>query len=250
MVVSSENPRGVKLSNVMEYSWDLFKGVELRPDRGLDAVITLILQHRGRAFDTSQRLFIAGCGDGREAFYFQRHLNCNVLGIDYGLRENVVSGGVTIQCGDLMSYPLEENSFACAFSYHVIEHVADPILLLRRLRYALQDGEILLIGFPNKSRVVGYLGSGQATVWQKVRWNLKDWMDRLTFRFENRLGAHAGFRGKEFAAMCDGLFSEVIPVTNEYMLLKYGRGSWVVRLLIWSGLASIAFPSCYFVLRK
>ncbi len=234
----------------MGYAWTPYKDVELRPDSGLDAVITLILKHRGRAFNASHRLFIAGCGDGKEAFYLHQHLKCSVLGIDYGLQENVVSGGVSIERGDLMYYPLDERSFDFAFSHHVIEHVENPMLLLRRLQGVLKDGGALLIGFPNKSRVIGYLGSGQATSWQKVKWNLNDWMDRLNFRFENRLGAHAGFRGKEFTAMCDGLFSEVIPVTNEYMLLKYGRGSWVVRFLIWSGLASVAFPSCYFVLRK
>ena len=149
-----------------------------------------------------------------------------------------------------MTHELADDSLACAVSYHVIEHVGDPSLFLKRLASALRKGEILLIGFPNKARVFGYLGSGQATAWQKVKWNIKDWLDRLMGRFENELGAHAGFRSEEFAAMCRGDFSEVKPVTNDYMRLKYGSQSGVVRMLIWSGLARVAFPSCYFVLRK
>lgn len=234
----------------MNYSWEPFRAAQLERDRALDALVELIRRHRGREFGGEHLLFVAGCGDGREAFYFHKHLKCTVLGIDYGLREDVESEGVAIRRGDMMTYELAEESIDCAFSYHVIEHVADPIRFLCRLRGALKTGEILLIGFPNKSRVVGYLGSGQATAWQMLRWNLKDWPDRLTFRFENSLGAHAGFRAGEFAGMCNSLFSEVTPVTDEYMLLKYGRDSWIIRFLIWSGLGAVAFPSCYFVCRK
>ena len=99
-------------------------------------------------------------------------------------------------------------------------------------------------GTPNKSRLVGYLG-GRATAWEKVAWNATDWWRRLTGRWSNDLGAHAGFTDRELTRLLGTEFLRVESVSLPYYLGKYPRLSALWRTSYRLGLARFLAPSVY-----
>jgi SAM-dependent methyltransferase len=118
--------------------------------------------------------------------------------------------------------PSQMKASSLFFYHHVIEHVPDPEASLRELSRVLCNGGWMYIGTPNRRRVVGYLGSPNATWRQKVAWNLADYKARLRGRFRNELGAHAGFTQQELQAMLSPYFAKVQWLTADYLRFKYG----------------------------
>lgn len=196
-----------------------------------------------------KNLFVAGCGDGTEASAIRNTLKINVVGVDNCLLNEYEDETLKVLNRDLMTMDFADNSFDLIYSYHVLEHVPDPKVVLGKLRSMLTEGGIAVIGFPNKSRLLGYIGSKEATLKEKIKWNIKDYGDRIKGRFENKYGAHAGFTRKEFfeIATC---YSSVNDVTNEYFLNKYKSKTGLITLLIKLNLSNFLFPSNYFICYK
>jgi ubiquinone/menaquinone biosynthesis C-methylase UbiE len=137
------------------------------------------------------------------------------------------------------------------YSYHVLEHVADPSVVLGELNRVLKPGGALFIGFPNKNRLLSYIGTSQkASALEKLKWNVNDYWFKLQGKFENRYGAHAGFSEAEFLSMARAVFSSVHPVRDRYMLYKYSGISWLIRAMIGSRTSEFMFPSNYFICMK
>jgi hypothetical protein len=112
----------------------------------------------------------------------------------------------------------------------------------------LAPGGLLFIGFPNKNRLFSYIGTSQkVSLIEKIRWNYNDYIYRFKGRFENIYGAHAGFVDAEFTIEARNIFKAVIPVRNEYMLIKYFSMEKLIRVIIGMGLGEILFPSNYYV---
>jgi ubiquinone/menaquinone biosynthesis C-methylase UbiE len=237
------------ISNV-NYSYIPFSDMNNLEDDGLNVCAELILKYRKKDFNQNQKLFIGGCGDGREAFFFHKRFNCQVVGVDYGLTSDQINDSISIYKGNLMDLKWVDNEFDAVFSYHVLEHVGDPILALENLKRVLKSDEIMLIGFPNRKRLFGYIGSRNVNFMTKIKWNLSDYKSRLSFRFQNKYGAHAGFSEKEFLHMSKNIFSDIIPVTNEYMLNKYASKSLLINFLIKMKISNFLFPSLYFICKK
>jgi len=115
----------------------------------------------------------------------------------------------------------------------------------------LKKNGVLFIGFPNRNRLLGYMGScNNITLMQKIKWNLNDYLQRIKGRFKNEFGAHAGFTEKEFIPSANIFFSEVIPVRNDYYHKKYSRHNKLIQLMIKTGLSEYLFPSNYFICKK
>lgn len=197
-------------------------------------------------------IFIAGCGDGTEAILLQKVFDKYVYGIDISLEKEVNEPGkITLKNGDLMNLTLPENSFDFIYSYHVLEHVPDPYIVMQSLSKMLKDEGLVFIGFPNRNRLIGYLGThNNVSMMEKIKWNIKDYKDRFKGRFENKYGAHAGFTNSEFIKLAKSFYKTVIPVRNEYMLLKYAKYKFLIRVLINLGLSEFLFPSNYYILKK
>ena len=122
---------------------------------------------------------------------------------------------------------------------------------LKELHRTLKDDGVLYIGFPNKNRLIGYIGSqNNLTFLDKLRFNVTDYKQRIKGRFENRFGAHAGFTEKEFLADAGEIFEKGIPIRNEYMLLKYKKYQRIVNLMIKLRLQEFLFPSNYYIVKK
>jgi SAM-dependent methyltransferase len=170
------------------------------------------------------RGLIVGCGNGDEVVYLRRAFrSAGVVGVDLDLRFSPLARAEgCVACGDALRLPFPKMTFDFAAALHLLEHVHDPCAALSEVRRVLRPGAPFYMGVPNRTRVVGYLGSFDATLWQKVTWNLADWQARLLGRFTNEAGAHAGFSREELLTLLNERFEHVECVTEEFLRFKYG----------------------------
>ena len=201
------------------------------------------------------RILVAGCGAGHEAVAIQQSLGGQVDAIDV---ENFVSEklqkhpSVHFQIGSVCELPFESNTFDAIFYHHVIEHVDRPQASLTDLARVLKPEGWLFVGTPNRHRLASSVGAHQQSEWEatfsnKVADNLRDWKDRLTGRFRNELGAHAGFSQSELDAMLAKEFDRRIWLTADYLKYKYsaGRMASLVSVATHPALLWFAAPSIY-----
>lgn len=200
------------------------------------------------------RGLIVGCGDGNEVVYLRRAFqSTGVVGVDVESRFSPLARAEgCVACGDALRLPFREMTFDFAAAFHLLEHVRDPRGALEEVRRVLRPGAPFYAGMPNRTRVLGYLGSFDATFWQKVTWNLADWRARLLGRFTNEAGAHAGFAREELLTLLSGRFTAVECLTGEFLRFKYGRRlpTAVLDLLLSARLLDYTAPSHYALCRR
>ncbi len=105
--------------------------------------------------DLSRKLLDVGCGEGFTMDYFFRK-GWSVTGIDYSIdgvqRQNqnmepfVLQGDIYLQIDELI-HKNEQYDVICILN--VLEHVIDPILILKQLRELVAPGGLLIILVPN-----------------------------------------------------------------------------------------------------
>jgi SAM-dependent methyltransferase len=202
------------------------------------------------------RVLVAGCGKGHEALFIRGELGGSVVGVDIGEQWDPWLGAdvpdFRLLTGSILELPFADGSFDAVFYHHVIEHVDDPAGSLRELARILRPGGLIYVGTPNRHRAVGYLGSFEATTMEKLRWNLADYRARLTNRFRNEFGAHAGFSEKELHGLLAAGFTDIRFLTGDYLRFKYGDRlpELVVRAACSRGLRGVAAPSVYAIARR
>ena len=178
------------------------------------------------------RVLVAGCGAGHEAVAIQQDLNGVVDAVDiedFVSPELKLKSAVRFGVASVSQLPFQDSAFDAIFYHHVIEHVDDPVGSLAELYRVLAPGGWLFVGTPNRHRLVSSIGAHQQSTWDatfanKLADNLRDWKDRLTGRFRNELGAHAGFSRKELDRMLAVHFDERHWLTKEYLKFKYSSG--------------------------
>ncbi|MGO8732287.1 MAG: methyltransferase domain-containing protein [Terriglobia bacterium] len=200
------------------------------------------------------RGLILGCGNGDEVVYLRRVFHSGgVVGVDLNSRFSPLSRaeGCVVR-GDAMRLPFPAAAFDFAAAFHLLEHVREPRVALAEVRRVLRPGAPFYAGVPNRTRVLGYLGSFDATLWQKVTWNLTDWRARLLGRFRNEAGAHAGFDREELLALLSEHFTSVECLTGEFLRFKYGGRlpAPLLDLLLSRRLLDYSAPSHYALCRR
>ncbi len=196
-------------------------------------------------------LLVVGCGTGLEAAILAQQLGSRVVGIDVIDNFSPESAQYAhLQLGDAMALEFADSSFDFVYSYHTLEHIQDPFLALKEIRRVLREGGEFWIGTPNRRRLLAYIGSKTATIKQKIWWNLVDWRAKLTGRFRNELGAHAGFSSSELESMLRQFFPQVDNMTNSYYEEIYKDRLQLVKTIEKFYLSSLLFPALYFAGRK
>lgn len=201
--------------------------------------------HVGRPIE---RLLVVGCGSGQEAAILKQQLRCQVIGIDLQTRfDPRAAAFVQLEYGDATAIRYADAAFDYVYSYHALEHIPQYMTALAEMRRVLHPRGAYCIGTPNRARLIGYLGSAGTTPRQKLEWNVADWKKRLTGKFRNEHGAHAGFGADELRGKLSEVFSNATDVSLEYYLAVYRRHAGKVRALERSGAGRFLFPSIYFV---
>jgi SAM-dependent methyltransferase len=231
-----------------------------------------IESHAGAAFYCKQitsalpdrekplKILVAGCGAGHEAVAIQACLAADVDAVDVedfvpaGLRE---SSPVRFALASVCELPFADGQFDSIFYHHVIEHVDDPAKSLGELARVLRPGGLLFVGAPNRHRLASSIGAHQQSTWNatfsnKLRDNARDWRDRLTGRFRNELGAHAGFSRNELDRMLALHFADRRWLTEDYLRHKYASHRWsrLVPLVTHPSICWFAAPAIYVLCRK
>ena len=197
---------------------------------------------------------VVGCGNGNEVVYLRRTFRCqHVVGVDV---EKIFSPEARtercVACADALYLPFANETFDFAAAFHSLEHVGDPRVALNEIQRVLRPGAWFYMGVPNSRRLVGYLGSFDATTWQKITWNLTDWAARTRGKFRNDLGAHAGFERRELAALLAERFADVQILTEEFIRYKYGEGlpHFLLNILLAPSIVDYTAPAHYAICRK
>jgi ubiquinone/menaquinone biosynthesis C-methylase UbiE len=195
----------------------------------------------------SLKLLVVGCGEGNEAAVLAQRLGATVTGIDivshFDPRAAVL---VDLREGDATRMEFDDESFNFIYSFHALEHIGDYRAALREMHRVLKPGGGYLIGTPNRSRLIGYLGSKNTSVADKVLWNMADWKAKLSGKFRNELGAHAGYTLSELQAELEKVFACADNITSEYYLRLYASWRPLIFLLCRTGLWQQLFPAIYF----
>jgi SAM-dependent methyltransferase len=192
-----------------------------------------------------KRILIVGCGAGEEVGEMAHAAGAMVIGVDLDVDPARSRPGARVLRADARQLPFRAGAFDALYCYHVLEHVPGPETAVREARRVLDADGVGFFGTPNKARLVGYIG-GRATTWEKIRWNLADWGQRLRGRFENARGAHAGFTDRELGGLLAGSFARVEPVSLPYYLGKYPRLEKLWRTFFKLGMSRFVIPSVYF----
>jgi SAM-dependent methyltransferase len=197
---------------------------------------------------------LVGCGSGNEVVHLRKAFcTRKVFGLD--VETNFSTSAREEHClvrADAQRLPFPSATFDFAAAFHSIEHVGDTGQALDEIRRVLRPGGWFYLGVPNKLRAVGYLGSVEATTWQKITWNLTDWRARLRGRFENELGAHAGFARAELSKLLTERFATVQLLTEEFIRFKYaGRlPPALLNLLLAPSVVNYTAPAHYALCQK
>lgn len=212
------------------------------------------LRERTRPTD----ILVAGCGRGHEALYIRKELDANVHGVDVAQHwAPPETWGADIpnfdlQVSSVLNLPFADDSFDYIFYHHVIEHVEAPLDSILELRRVLRAGGLIYIGTPNRHRAVGYLGSFDAGLRQKLAWNFADYKARLKGQFRNEIGAHAGFSERELTSLLrQADYSDIEVLTGSYLKYKYeGKiPAQLLAFLVSNPVRGVAAPSVYFTAR-
>lgn len=194
-----------------------------------------------------EKLLVVGCGSGLEAAILAQQLNAWVTGIDFEESfDKQAAEFAELKRGDAMNLGFADGSFDFVFSYHALEHIENPRKALREIHRVLKPGGGFWIGTPNKSRMVGYIGGKNTSFSEKVKWNLTDWKARFAGKFQNELGAHAGFTSKELYSLLSEVFSSVDDMTETYFFEIYKNHPRMLKLIAGSGFSRFIYPSVYF----
>ncbi len=192
-----------------------------------------------------------GCGEGTECAVLTEKTNARVIGVDYNARINrLLVERCLFVYSDATALPFKDGAFDGIYSYHVLEHITDPVKALRELRRILKPEGYLFIGTPNKSRIIAYLDARGTPLLKRLRWNIDDWWARVRGRFNRESGAHCGFTESELQSLLKGVFSRVSSVGNLYYQLKYQKYRRLIDTIAWLKLKNLLFPSIYFLCQK
>jgi ubiquinone/menaquinone biosynthesis C-methylase UbiE len=226
---------------------DFDEGVKGRKTDAMIAVLRAMLPQPPRD------ILVVGCGSGFEAGDLARSFGAATVGIDVGNEfafDHAAAAPAVLRIMDAQKLDFADASFDLVYSFHALEHIPQPRRALAEMARVLRPGCSYLIGTPNKSRLIGYMGS-PSSLKNKLLWNLQDFKMRITGRWSNEAGAHAGFAEKELRSLCAQAFGgKSHAVSDDYYRFLYASKKKAVDALVFTGLKSVLYPCVYVAGRK
>lgn len=219
-------------------------------------VKNLILKHLDQSI--IDNILVAGCGTGEEVKIFSNLFGAKIIGIDLFLpnscqsMNSFLSENSIFVKGNVTHLPLKDNFFNLIYCYHVLEHVDNPEKTLIEFHRVIKNEGIIFIGFPNRNRLTpSYFNSHlNLSLFQIILFNLIDYKKKLSGKFRNQSGAHAGFSEKEFIALSSNIFKTIIPLRYEYTGTLYPKYLNIINLLRKLKIDDLFYPSNYYILKK
>lgn len=195
---------------------------------------------------------VAGYGAGHEAAFLEETIDTTVFGVDLRIPSIHFRRKFLGTVANLQALPFADGSFDFVFSHHVLEHVSNPQVALSEMYRVLRPSGYLYLSTPNRYRLVGYIGSFDVSVAQKIAWNVKDYVDRLMGRFKNELGSHAGFSQEELDQLLQEYFNSRKWLTRDYLMAKYSPSvpTYLLKLLLSDPLIRFSAPSIHVLCQK
>jgi ubiquinone/menaquinone biosynthesis C-methylase UbiE len=223
-------------------SEDFDEGVKGRKTEAMISILTAVQARPPRD------ILVVGCGSGAEAGDLARAFGADPIGIDVGSEfalDHTTAHPAKLRIMDAQQLEFPDASFDLVYSFHALEHIPDPVRALAEMARVLRRGGNYLIGTPNKSRLIGYLGS-PTPLKNKIKWNLNDLRMRLAGRWTNEAGAHAGFTEKELHELCGHAFGGTPrSVSDDYYRALYRGKRKAVDVLVATGLKAVLYPCVY-----
>jgi ubiquinone/menaquinone biosynthesis C-methylase UbiE len=213
-------------------------------EKKTEALLEILTEQIG---PETKEVLVVGCGSGEEAGILARAFRGKTIGIDLGQEfpfNHEVSAPARLMAMDARQLDFPSASFDLVYSFHALEHIAEPERALREMARVLRPGGTFLVGTPNKSRMIGHAGSAHPLL-TKIKWNLMDLKMRLLGRWSNEAGAHAGFTEVELRRLCQTAFGSATSISTAYYLKLYRRREKLIRFLSVSGAKDYLFPSVY-----
>ena len=102
-----------------------------------------------------------GCGCGEHLLWLKNHGWSAVHGVELSLRATQLANehGLNVFCGELAAACYPENYFDFITIGHTLEHMHDPMMVLKEIHRILKEDGVLVIGVPNfesyENRVFG-----------------------------------------------------------------------------------------------
>lgn len=192
-----------------------------------------------------RRILVVGCGDGCEAAILAQFFNAEVTGID--IQDNFcprVKETVNLLVMDATNLDYPDQHFDLVYSFHSLEHIQNYQRALREMCRVLKKSAPYCVGTPNRSRLVGYIGSS-VSIGTKIKWNLADYRMRFTGRFRNEYGAHAGFTSNELLAACVTYFGDATDISGSYYRQLYSRYERLLGFFAATRMTRLIFPCVY-----
>ncbi len=213
-------------------------------DKKTDALIAVLAEEFP---SRPTAILVVGCGSGLEAGRLARVFSADTIGIDLGQEFNFDHSGASparLMTMDAQKLEFPADTFDMIYCFHALEHMSDPRLALREMARVLKPGGSYMLGTPNKSRLVGYVGSAHS-LWTKLRWNLKDLSMRLRGKWSNEAGAHAGFTESELQGLCREAFGQANLISDRYYTRLYESKRAFMSALVATGVKRLIFPCVY-----
>lgn len=196
---------------------------------------------------TFNSVLVVGCGSGKEAGEISEAYNAEVTGIDLGTQftlDSSAGGKAKLLIMNAEEMDFDDHAFDLVYSFHALEHIEHPALALREMSRVLRPGGAFLIGVPNKDRLLSYF-TGGSTAWEKLAWNAVDLKMRLTGRWSNAAGAHAGFTRVELLKLLEEYIGPAFDISGAYYRSLYSKHIRNIDRIERFGWSKRIFPCVY-----
>ena len=128
-----------------------------------------------------------GCGEGRHSIGLYVEREINAMGFDLSVKDLTTArnriGDFSISetnnsscvfgAGDIHCLPFKNNSYDAVICSEVLEHIENPVPLLKEINRVLTDGKIFIVGVPG---ALGYASDSD----HKVFYSKEKMIDTIT----------------------------------------------------------------------